>query len=118
MSACCKISSLLACCLPKTVIPMLDEMRYSWPAIRKGWLVAASRSRATLYEFVSPQARDDIGLAYRSRQPPRSFQQEKIAGLVSEGIVQRLELIKIDKEQRRQVAGANGRCRGFAEAIE
>ena len=57
-------------------------------------------------EFVSAQPRDNVGLAHAMAQPPGHRLEQFVAGRMTERIVDGLELIEVDRDQRDLVAAA------------
>ena len=53
-------------------------------------------------EFVAAQAGDDVGIAQRRLDASRRFLEQFVAGLVSERIVDGLEIVQVDEQQRRR----------------
>ena len=52
------------------------------------------------HELVSAQSRDRVGFADAGDDAPGNLLQQEIADVVAEGVVQRLEIIEVDEEQR------------------
>jgi hypothetical protein len=55
-------------------------------------------------ELVAAQARDDVALAQPPRQQPRDVAQQLVAGVVAEGVVDRLEVVEVGDEHRALLA--------------
>ncbi len=51
------------------------------------------------HKFVAAQSRHGIGIAHAKGQAVRHFAQQLIADIVSEGIIQLLEVIQVDQQQ-------------------
>ena len=80
-----------------------------------GWRITSSIRSATSsgatvqsapsiehHELVAAHAADRVGVAQRARQPGRDRQQQPVAGLVPERVVDVLELVQVDEQRRRR----------------
>ena len=52
------------------------------------------------YKLISAQSRHRVGFADAGQNPPRHLLQQQIANVMAERVVQRLEVIEIDEQQR------------------
>ena len=61
-------------------------------------------------KLISAQSRHGIGFSKAGAKTPGGFLQQKVAGLMAEGVVQRLEVIQIDEQQclLAAIGGAGG----------
>jgi hypothetical protein len=55
-------------------------------------------------EFVAAEAADRVGIAYRLLQAPRDGFQQRVADRMAECIVDRLELVEVEDEDRKAFA--------------
>ena len=98
-------------------MPMLPVTWYSWPDSVYGRPTAfedvlrdrveLARIRAVLDqhdELVAAQARDRVALAQVMPQAPRDVLQQPVARLVAEAVVDVLEAVEVDEEQRELLA--------------
>lgn len=70
-------------------------------------------------ELVTAEARHDIAVPDRLAQPLGHLEQELVAGLVAERVVDLLEVVEVQEEQRRPLAAARpGRAQVGAEELE
>ena len=49
-------------------------------------------------EFIATQPCDDVSGAYRANQTPRELDQQRVAGSMSQCIVDRLEVVEVDQQ--------------------
>jgi hypothetical protein len=56
-------------------------------------------------ELVAPEARDDVALAQRLAQPRADAAQQLVADVVAERVVELLELVEVDHQQRERLLG-------------
>ena len=95
-------------------MPIEAVVWHSWPASSMGSASADSSSgRDALdvidlaaliedhHELVAAEARDDVACAQRTAQPVGHFEQEQIAGLVAQRIVDDLETVEVDEQHRK-----------------
>ena len=69
-------------------------------------------------ELVAAQARDGVGHPHRGGQPRRQGEQHLVAGGVAEGVVDRLEAVEVEHEDRDVDALALPAGQGVSEAVE
>ncbi len=80
--------------------PVEPQLRYTAPyAIGERKRIVAADSAQQRAEFITAQAREDIGAAQLLVDQPRNLTDQAIASRVSAGIVDDLELIEIQVEQ-------------------
>ena len=97
-------------------MPIEAVVWHSWPASSMGSASAVKQpGRDALdvvdlaalvedhHELVAAEARHDVACPQRAAQPVRHFEQEQIAGLMAERIVDDLEAVEIDEQHRETV---------------
>ena len=65
-------------------------------------------------EFLAADARHDVAAARRARDDLDELAQHGVAAEVADGVVDRLEVIDVDGEQRDLAAATRGRAHGVA----
>ena len=68
-------------------------------------------------ELVAAEPRDGVGLAQRRAEPRGDALQHAVAGMMSERVVDLLEAVQIEQQQRERRALAGGDARRLVEAI-
>jgi len=65
-------------------------------------------------EFVAAQARDGFAVARAGTQAARHLDQQLVAGLVALGVVEQLEVVEVEEQQRAVLVLARRRGHGLA----
>src|SRR5574340_1115541 len=52
------------------------------------------------HELVAAQARDSVAFAYTGGKPLRDLPEQQVAYVVSEAVIEYLEVVQVDKQQR------------------
>lgn len=117
-----------------TLMPMLAETTTSIPSRRMGGLMTARRRDVTVAmmvsrvagswgvlaeqdEFVTGQAGEGVAGAQGRAQALSDFDQDVVAGLVAEGVVDGLEAVQVDERQRDATAAAGSGGQGVFDAV-
>ena len=95
-------------------IPIDAVVWHSWPLSCSGWLSTDSSSPATLldlapfgsffqndHELVAAEPRHHVARTQRAPQPAADLHQQHVAGVVAQRIVDDLEPVEIDEQQRK-----------------
>ncbi len=69
-------------------------------------------------EFVTTQARDGVGLAHALRQALGHMLQQMVADVVTQRVVDDLEMIQVYEHQRTVLTRAGAVCEGFLQPVE
>ena len=67
-----------------------------------------ARAAAQDRELVAAQARDQVALAHGGPEPLRDLDQQAVAGLVPEAVVDDLEVVEVEEQHRDALAGRGG----------
>ena len=110
-------STLVAIATPtETVTSTVAAVRHSTGAssIARRMRSAAGRRRADRHrasprKLLAPEARDEVDAADVLLQPPRELAQHRVAGVVAEAVVDRLELVEVDHHHREDPVGLRAR---------
>ncbi len=112
-SACCSSSSRSAPCSGATATPTLARTSTSSPSSTMGtassvssrWAVRCGGARARAgqqdRELVAAEPGDGVDLAHGARQAAADQHEQAVADVVAEGVVDLLEAVEVEQQQRR-----------------
>ena len=91
---------------------MPSSCRKVWPSIRRRSFSASTLRRGAVglrqdhHELVAAVARGDVGVAHRGADQEADLAQRAAAAQVAVGVVDRLEAVEVDEQQRQRAAVA------------
>ena len=83
-----------------------------------GGFVVAVQAHAHHHELVAAYARDGVFATHAALQPARHFLQQQVAVVVAQGVVDELEVVEVDEQQRAVLALACAGGAGLLHAVE
>lgn len=84
----------------------------------RGVEVGAAQILQHDHEFVAADTGHRIAVAHAIGQAPGNLPQEQVALVVAQGVVEDLEVVEIDEQQRHGAAAAHCICQGMLQPVE
>ncbi len=98
-------------------VEQLDDLLADDPALAGRLLGPLAEVLEHDHEFVAPETGNRIPLAHAAAQPLADLLQQAIAHVVPERVVERLEIVEIDEQQRALALAAHARRDGYPQTI-